>query len=281
MEKWLVISNCQTFGLANSLSLMQPNKSVSGIDTWAYEQDKDRLDPTLSEYERIFANEHTAQLPGIAAHAERLATIPSVQFFGYHPDLCYVTAGGRIIKSPLDDYHSLICFAAFKSGLPEEKAIALYTDRTYRAADYYRFWHEEKQRFLEAMTAAGYDLTQAFRRWSVRECFMYSNNHPKIVCLYDLAAIASEKAGHKPALTGFTPHDNLANAVAFPVYPELAETFGVPGSYNFKLGGQYRVIDLEQFVRSSYDEYRKHDTAELSTGGWFETRFRSLMQMLQ
>jgi len=36
MRTWLLISHCQTFGLANSLNLLAPGIRVEAIDIWEY-----------------------------------------------------------------------------------------------------------------------------------------------------------------------------------------------------------------------------------------------------
>src|SRR3546814_17406893 len=69
------------------------------------------------------------------------------------------------------------------------------------------------------------------------------------------------------------PHDNPLNSAIFPVYPEIGEVYGVSGSYNFKINGEYRFMTLEQMIEASYDLYDICPNSRLSPG--YEGRFRS------
>ena len=81
---------------------------------------------------------------------------------------------------------------------------------------------------------------------------MHSVNHPSIAVLHDLGRALLAQQGLAAVESHLLPHDNLLNGPVWPVYGEIAETLGVPGSYQFKLGAQWRCIGLEAFVASGY-----------------------------
>ena len=75
------------------------------------------------------------------------------------------------------------------------------------------------------------DIAPLFRRWTMKQAFMWSTNHPRIDCLFDVATEVLKKNSIDCVGTVIRPHDNLLNGPVFPVYTELAEALGVRGSY--------------------------------------------------
>ena len=92
--------------------------------------------------------------------------------------------------------------------------------------------------------------------------------------------MASAKAGCDTIDFGVAPHDNLLNGPIFPIYPEIAESLSVPGSYAFKVPGDYRLIDLKQFIIGSFEAYRKHDPAKLEAWGPQARRLDAISESL-
>lgn len=88
------------------------------------------------------------------------------------------------------------------------------------------------------------------------------------------------KAGRTPLDSPVRPHDNLRVAEGFPVYPEIAEACGVPGSYLFKVGGQYRLLTLAQFVTASFDAYWEVGADALATVPQFQGRYDAIVAAL-
>jgi hypothetical protein len=281
MRDWLVISNCQTVGLTNCLSLLNPSVNMTGYDVRRLEHEGTDLTKEFYKYEHIFVLDslYNDERFNFAAMGNAFP-IPAVSFDAYHPDLCYVVVDDKIIKTPMDDYHSIICLAAFKKGLDEKSTRALFCRKTYEVGGYFDLWDAGEKLLCERFDAYGYDIRRLIRRWGLRDSFMMSTNHPKIRCLHDIARLATQKVGCRPQESDIVPHDNLCNAVAFPIYEEIAEHLGVPGSYAFKLGGRYRTIDLTQFIAGSFEEYRRHDPAKLETRGAFERRRAAIAKTL-
>ena len=284
MRSWLVISNCQTLGLANSLALQNPSVVVQPIDSVAYARDKAKLDRQLGKYEFVFVNDQLyGDRPNSFSSAPNVIVVPHIVFDGYHPDLAYVRVeNGGYLQSPLGGYHSVICLVAFQAGLSEDEACRLYNATTYEALGYLDDWSASTERLRSDFGRFGYDIEKLIRKWSLRDSFMYSFNHPKIRCLFDLATLASGKAGYTPAVDDMIPNDNLAASAIFPVYAEIAEHLGVPGSYRFKKVGDLRTLDLKQFVAGSFASYRKSGSDRLTaSSGPFHARYLAARDWLK
>ena len=281
MERWIVLSACQTLGVANSLSLLNPDVSIEPCDIWRFRNEAAHWAAHLSDYDCIFVNDEVAEL-GLVDFSQfpRVVRLPAINFAGYHPDLCYVYSAGRTVHTPLGDYHSIIAFAGFMQGLSEADTLALYNARMFEAGGYMDMWGIDKAHLMNLFRHYGYDLSAAFRQWGLREGFMHSVNHPRIECLYDIARAATVKAGRTPLDSPVRPHDNLRVAEGFPVYPEIAEACGVPGSYLFKVGGQYRLLTLAQFVTASYDAYAELGAGALETVPQFQGRYDAIVAAL-
>jgi len=236
-----------------------------GCDMVHFRKEIGRVALLLRELDCIFVSDEVLGLGLLEFSSFRkVIRVPSINFRGYHPDLCYVSSGERNVKTPLDDYHSILCVAAFKKGLNESSTLSLYNHRIFETAGYFAVWESEKSRLTQTFRDNGYEISPYLRRWTMRGAFMHTVNHPTIECLYDVAAVASAKAGRPPALSGIRPHDNLCYGPIFPVYDEIGEALGIEGSYLFKPHGKYTVITLEQFIATSFEIYRQHDPAQMT-----------------
>ena len=97
---------------------------------------------------------------------------------------------------------------------------------------------------------------------------MYSTVHPKGFVLFDMARKVFAKAGLRARELDFeyyAIHD-LARSEIFPIYPPIAELFGVPGSYVFKAqnhhisAGVGRFLNLRRYLSECYKVLPKKQT---------------------
>src|SRR3546814_6396142 len=100
-------------------------------------------------------------------------------------------------------------------------------------------------------------MTPYFNEWGRQGAFMHTVNHPAVNCIRDVAKALLAESGMRPIDSCVLPHDNLLNSAIFPVYPEIGEVYGVSGSYNFKINGEYRrseehTSELQSLMRISY-----------------------------
>lgn len=281
MERWIVLSNCQTRGLTNCLALQNPDVDITPCEVWSINNEPERWAAELEQFDRIFLTDEILRLEKIDfSRYSNVMRVPDIEFGGYHPDICYVWTSIGHIQTPLSDYHSIICLAAYQKGLSESDTRALYNQRTYQAGGYFDSWHLEKLRLFERFKSYDFDLSAEFRRWSMRTNFMYSLNHPRIDCLYDIAQQITRRLGREPRIDSFRPHDNMANGAVFPVYDEIAESFGIEGSYNFKPGDKYRFISLEEYIAGCFASYSRFPKDILFTTGIFQDRYNAVFNAI-
>lgn len=281
-ERWLVIANCQTLGLANSLQSLVPDVEVTGMYPHSFNNAPLRNNRTLAQYDRLFIS------PGIEkmiprARLERIkqhTMLPWFSFRAYHPDLVYAQCGGVTFKSPADDYHSGIALAAYRKGMSLADTRELYRGRTFEICGLFGWWQSERDRIVDHLHQIGIDITHQIRRWGDNDAFMYSTNHPKIRVLFDLAKELVKSIGREPLANVTMPHDNLAYAGGFAVYPEIGESLGVPGSYIFKTYDTYRQFGLDEFLAGSFAMYDRYPREALGVTGEFRQTFEQIERAL-
>ena len=256
-RRWLLVYNCQVMGLANCLNLSCDEIEVEHYDPAGFRAQSAALLKRMGEFERILV---APQLETeVAAHVKACPAawiVPTITFDAYHPDLCYLMEAGKALKGPMGDYHSLIAYAAFRSGCTPQEARSLYREAVYAELGYLDRWDRARVMLLDTFRQRDFPLDARQVGWSRNEPFMYSVNHPRIHCVRDVARCILERAGLEAAYADALPHDNLANGPIFPVYPEIASALSVSGSYLFKRGGQYSFLRLPEFVDASFDLYR-------------------------
>lgn len=257
--RWLLLYNCQAQGLANCLNLMCDEVEVEQFDPPAYARERARVLDRLDGYERILAAPHFFSgndNDDLVAVRDRVVLVPTLFFSGYHPDTCYVDAGGRPLRGPMGEYHSLIVYAAFLAGLPEAAALAQFREPTFQRLGYTAQWARAWRRLEVSFSRHGFDISPLRPAWSRRGPFMYTVNHPRIACLRDVARLVLAREGRNARYLDALPPDNLANGPVFPVYPGLASRLGCEGSVLFKRPGEFRHVTLEAFIGDSYAAYR-------------------------
>ncbi len=127
MERWLLISNCQTWGLAMSFQMLNEGVQVDPVDVWAYRADKTKHDETMGDYSRVLLLTEFKKSGEIdVSRAKNVTYVPPVKFSAFHPDITYVGSKAGMVRGPLGDYHSLIVVAAYKKGLGVEDAVSLF-----------------------------------------------------------------------------------------------------------------------------------------------------------
>ena len=254
-QQWLVLFNCQAAGLAHCLSLQCTGLDVEFHDHASAAQNRAQIVSRLDDYERILVEAGRWEDFSLEQH-ENVWIVPPIRFHAYQPDMCWLGpkfAGGE--GWPLGNCHSIIAYTAFTLGLDLEQALALYRDDVYAELGYYAQWDREAEAFYGRYELSGFDMAGLLAKWSRAGAFMYLPFHPKIQCLNDLARAILRRAGMPLTNSAVLPQDNLVGGPVFPVYPEIGRRLGVVGNYQFKLGNEYRLIDLPEYVERSYRHY--------------------------
>lgn len=256
MEKWLVISACQTVGLANCIQSLVSDVIVTGVDFHQFNSDRKRFGNEMRSYSKLFINPGVTDLlqgGEIDKIADHVAA-PAIFFRAYHPDLVYLEREGKFLLGPLGDYHSAIAFACYTKGMSIPDTLRHFNGGFFERCGYMSVWVSERDRLVKEMAASGIDIADPIRRWGRERSFMHSSNHPRIHALYDVAKELVRMQAKTPVSGGIIPHDNLQVAPHFAIYPEIGEALGVEGSYVFK-NDNYRPIDLNEFITKSFAVY--------------------------
>lgn len=264
-ERWLVVSGCQTAGLANSLSLLLPACEVHAIDLHAFSRDFHELRKRLDQYQYILVTPELRDKLDFAG-CTNIHWVPAIYFCGYHPDLCYVKVGENFLVGDLGDYQSNIVVEGFRRGLSVEKTAELFNHNTYEQIGYYELWATERARFVADYAAEGLEIGAEFMSWARRGPFMHSVNHPTIDALFGLARAVVLKLTGQSRDLALRPHDGLAQGPVFPIFPELADVLGIAGgSYLFKPVNSYRPLALDEFITRSFALYASLGGVEMAS----------------
>ncbi len=251
-ERWLVVWNCQAFGFANCIQTLARDVECEALDFWAFGKALEAGSHDWRSWDRIIFLRDACELPGFdAAQMPEFEILPPLRFGGYHPDCCYVLLNDETISDGvIGPYNSMIAFAAYKEGLDAEQAARWYNAATYAHADYFAPWPAERQMMLNRYRKLGLDVSRLFRVTGRGQSFMHTVNHPKIEALFELARALLVARG-RPIFEGIgPPPDNLATST-WPIYPEIGEPIGVPGSYLFKPANQHKPLELVDYLERS------------------------------
>jgi hypothetical protein len=267
-----ILGGCQAHGYAHALMQLLPEAEVDSFEAVVvrHHNQVEAVGAALAGYDWVFTQDLDPSFgplgtAALQAARPRVQRIPLLAFGGYQPDLVYLSLDGQFFSSPLGAYHSAIIAAAFSLGVAEADVPQLFNRMVYQRLGYFEAFGKARTLLLQHMLAGyGLDLTVAFDRWNARGCFMHTVNHPKAFPLADLAHAAAVQSRLVPPTTPVAQpaFDHLANDTIWPVYPELAEALGVPGSLCFKRvggaigpGANSHVIGLPRLIRESYTLY--------------------------
>ncbi|MFD1951729.1 WcbI family polysaccharide biosynthesis putative acetyltransferase [Sphingomonas arantia] len=264
-ERWILISNCQTYGLAHCLQMLADGIVVEPVDMGQYQAHVGHYNAGFGDYDRVLIGLGAEAVPGADfSAARRVDKVPELVFTAYHPDLAYIMDGAAIVEGPIGAYHSLIAFVAHGAGRSVDDTLPLFDAATYAASGYLDCWGPARDNLVWYCNHLNFDVADAVRRWGRSGAFMYSTNHPRIHVLHDIARIYLEREGYATRVSDVMPHDNLVMSGVFPVYPEIGEALGVPGSYLFKRINAYTQIGLRQFIEESFAVYDRHAPGTLA-----------------
>ena len=280
-RRWLLVYNCVHVGLQNCLGLLHGDLQVDALDFASFEKRFAEFEPRLAGYERIVTAPHFVANACIDfSRVAPVTALPLTAFEAYQPDLCYLTVDGEVLRGPMFDYHSKLVTAAWRRGLSQEQAKALFHAGWYERAGYFDIWEGCKAHYLGSYLQAGLDLAPRFPGWTREGAFMHSVNHPAIRVVADIARALLAQSGLEARETDFLPHDNLKNAPVWPVYPEIAEALGVRGSLLFKVHNGYRFLDLDEFVAGSYALLSRYPVDKVKVFPMYEAAMARIESLL-
>lgn len=277
-----VIGNCQSFGVAYSMKLMDPSATVDHFSAIGSSRAHMSLFvKTLATYDYIFTHDFVAghirggDSKDLCAQLSKTFVYPAIGFAAYHPDMILIhdlSLTHGFLFGPIGPYHSAIGLFAYRKGLSLEECNGLFNENVFDALGYFNVWNDAASELINSIkVGCDIDLSTDLLNWSRKGVFMFSTVHPKSFVLYDLARRLWEKVGLTPREVDFSFYgvDDLSRSEVFPVYPPIAKMFGVKGSYLFKQQNHHFAhtvgdfLTLPQYLSSCYKTYAATESAKL------------------
>ena len=189
--------------------------------------------------------------------------IPSFDYFGFHSDSVFIIG----VTSPLDlgVIHSRIVASCYALGKSESHAMSRFNSEVFEKLGYLDSVESERNRIIGRFDSYGIDIRNHFDRWIENGNFLYTVNHPETNVFFDIASASVEK--YFPGELSETAREKarestnnyMADGLIWPVYPELADHFGLAKSEYVWRTSQIRkepeYLDLKQFVERSYKQF--------------------------
>ena len=290
--KFSLFGNCQVTNIGKVIEASHPGAEALsyclGIDNFHDRINSPDLSQAISDSDIIVVQFQNISDIISKKHPEsrsRIRLIPNIPFNGFHPDNDYINnlSGERITSGPLGGAHSILTAWCWNHGMSVSSALELFCDEVFSHLGYYSCMESSRNNLLKVGRAVDYPISEMMMKWFSTGCFMHTINHPKINVLGDLAQEILRKEGIAPILkVEDYIHDDLADYVCWPVYPEIANKHQITGGYNFKKHGIYpAMINLDEFVSASFDNYNKLEKGSLQSPRFHEEGFQTLEQLVK
>lgn len=263
-ERWLVVWNCQSFGLANCIQALARDVECEALDFWAFTKALEADTQDWRAWDRIILMPEAHEHPRFdAARMPAIEILSPLSFLGYHPDCCYVLVDGAPVSGGVvGPYHSRIALAAYKEGMDAAEAARWYNAGTYAHIGYFAQWAAQRQMILNDYRQRGLDISRLFRVAGRGRSFMHTIDHPRIDALFEVARALLVARGRAIFEGVAPPPDNLA-ATGWPVYPEIGEQLGVAGSTLFKPANEHKPLELTDYLERSLAFFSRWERHEL------------------
>lgn len=275
-----VIGNCQGAAVTTALRLLLPEAHVVYHSVYRIARRFPAMADLVRElgsYDAVFAGSFSAPFrDGGSFEALRAAVglvqMPVVVFSAYQPDIVYVgdlSDAVRLVRTPVGGYNSALALFGFLQGLSVEATLRLFDPEAYRLVGYLGIWEGSQATLLGLGRDSGWDLGPDLLRWTRRGPFMHLVNHPRMFVTNDLARGLLAKAGIAFPDIDLDSYaaDEIVRLGSWPLYPGIAEQFGLDGSRTFlrpaEGAAMPRTIGLRAFVEGSFASYGKVARARL------------------
>ena len=268
----LVVGWQQEEAVAHAMGCLAPEAAVTFLPALTAARrfhTREQLLEAFAAHDAVFL---TLSLPalrdGLAAAdlrgSPRIALVPPIWFWAFHPDQVRVGPYDRPIQGPLGDLHSGLVLLGFLRGWPPATVLKLFDARVFARVGFFQAWDESMQYMRAAASISGLDLEASVARWMRQGCFMHSASHIKTRVAVDLARDLLRRTGLSCEfcnLEEFLASDP-GRGESWPVYPELADHFGIPGSALFLRAASRRaaarsVMTLPAFIAESFAAYAR------------------------
>lgn len=268
----VVVSNCQLGAVATALAAMLPDDEVvprpwTGTLPEGLEADLAEADAWVSCLPRA---ESEAVIAGLDAPLP-LITIPLLSFFGYHPDCLHLThPDGGEVQSAVGPYCSSIVTWGWAHGMGVDDVVARFTPAVMEGLGHTTAWAGAMGRMRTIVGRSDLDLARLHLPLVRGGCFMLTDNHPRVRALVQVARLVAEQLGADPDRVAVPwedviPDGLLATAAVWPVYPPVAESLGLVGSYVWRTPDG-ELIGLREFVGRTLELLAPIDPAQVDLG---------------
>ena len=127
-----VVGNCQSYGVAYAMKLLDPTARVDHYSAVAKSQASiGLLARTLATYDHVFSQDFPANIVRggdsreLFRRLNNVTPFPTISFAAFQPDLVYLldaAQGNKALAGPLRPYHSALAAFSFRAGLTLEEA---------------------------------------------------------------------------------------------------------------------------------------------------------------
>jgi len=252
-----VLGNCDTAGMAAALrSLMTGSEIVALTPPGGATERKVWAAELPNKVELVLVN--NTVFKGWAGELlepqpVQIRRYPTSIFSAFHPDCCYV--GIKSTNSLIHPaYNSALCVAGFVHGVSQEQVVPLFCSEVFEQLGFYDGWAPSVKRLQGEFAESGLDFRPYYLKVKRLGAFMHSINHPKVDAVITMARFLAIElgAGSEALETPTAVGDSLAG-LDWPLYPEIAEFYGLRGGYVWKMDGQ--IMGLNAFVARSFARY--------------------------
>lgn len=264
-----VFGNCQSVGMAASISALVPDAEVHRFGVReAQDSDEGEIQSQMNAFatcDYVFLqpsmkhNIDALQLNAFSTRCREIVPYPLIASRVSHPDCHYLSgADGKHFVGPMGQYQSAIAAGSYLSGLSAQRAVTLYNKFTYEKMGFSHYNNEKEVVGREALSL-GYDFNEFFS--GSHGPFMHTINHPRINIIFETARQALNKIGLSVSDGAVVPPDNLSRNTVWPIYPGLPGANRKESDLVFKLDAKNLRLSLPEFVEASYEAFRAADGA--------------------
>lgn len=267
--KVAIVSNCQGQTIAACLNDMAPSLKADFhmiSDLWGSGKN---LNNILDEYDYVLAHDMISQYVP-PSQITKVIYFPDITFPAFHPDMTYLRGrkkNGEVeaIHSHMAHYNSALIVHGYVRGKTNEQIVASFNKTTFRKLGYLNRWDSSKKMLVEQGKKIGFDLDSYIEKWRRSGCFMFSFNHPPIDVLSDIAIVLAKRMGIE--IKNFNSYryldDPLKGTPIWPVYPEIAEEYGLEGDYAFRCYSPKDILQLKEYVAASVKHYQGYEISSI------------------
>ncbi len=282
----LVTSNCQVGGIGLCLRALLPDTDVHMLPVWDITPEAEAQTRAAIANADVWVTIMRDQALMQMAEGKQIVRIPYLNFPAFHPDVCYVRgASGVMVRCMGDsDYHSLLALWSYRAGLGVEQAKAMFRPEVFREIGYLDGWDSAiaAQRAVFASSALSFD--DYIRPLISKVPFMHTPNHPDGMAIGQLSKLIARQITGDEAVMKVPLHylvqDTLSHIATWPLYPAIAEQFGLDGCYIWKLQHGSFFTSLDHFLTETYAHYDRLDVSGWTCDRLENVELQSKLQIL-